>query len=155
MVQRKATYIGYVACLLALIPCARPSAAEISISRVSDMSFGQIVSGTFGGTVTVSTTGIRTASGIAVVASSSSSQAVFLVTGTNNTSYAVVLPASVALSGSGPDMTVDTFTSNPADSGLLDGTGSQTVYVGATLHVSANQQPGPYSGTVDVSVAYE
>ena len=154
MYWRNATYIGYVASLLALTACGRLCAAQIAISHTSDMSFGQVVSSTFGGTVSISTAGIRTASGIAVVPSSSSSRAVFEVTGDNNTTYAITLPSSVALSGSGPDMTLDTFVSNPSDTGLLNGVGAQTLYVGATLHVSANQQAGAYNGTMDVSVAY-
>lgn len=155
MYWRKATYFGYVACLLAYTGCARLSAADIAVSRVSDMSFGQIVSSTFGGTITISTAGVRTPNGIAVVASSSSSQAVFQVTGDPNTSYAIVLPSSVPLSGSGTDMTLDSFLSNPTDTGVLDGSGVQIVYVGATLHISASQHPGAYNGTVDLSVAYE
>jgi len=154
MHSRKATYFGYVACLLTLAICARVSAAEIAISRTSDMSFGQVVTNIFGGTVSISTTGVRTPSGVAVVASSSSSPAVFRVTGDPSTSYAIIR-ASIALSGTGQDMTLDTFVSNPPDSGLLDGSGEQTIYVGATLHVGPNQQPGEYSGIVDVSVAYE
>lgn len=45
-------------------------------------------------------------------------------------------------------MTVTAFTSTPTPTGTLDGTGAQTIDVGATLNVSANQPSGTYiSGT--------
>ena len=155
MCCRKATYLTYAVSVLAILGCARLCAAEIAISRTSDMSFGEIVSNTFGGTVSISTGGARTTAGIAVIASSSCSPAAFLVTGDSSTSYAIILPLSVSLTGVGLDMTLDAFVSDPSESGVLDGAGSQTVYVGATLHVRPNQQAGAYNGLVDVSVAYE
>ncbi|WP_373861577.1 DUF4402 domain-containing protein [Burkholderia multivorans] len=45
-----------------------------------------------------------------------------------------------------------------AGAGTLGGTagtaGTQTVYVGGTLNVAGNQAPGAYSGTFNVTVAY-
>lgn len=155
MLLTKATYNCCAAFLLAIIVCCPACALGISISRTADISFGQLISGTFGGTVSISPAGLRTAVGVAVVPSSGSSQAVFQVTGDANVSYAIVLPTSVLLSGSGADMTLDTFMSSPSDTGMLDAIGAQTLYVGATLHVNASQQAGGYEGTIDVSVAYE
>jgi hypothetical protein len=44
-------------------------------------------------------------------------------------------------------MTVDTWTSTPTTSGALDGTGAQTLTVGATLNVAATQAAGVYSSS--------
>jgi hypothetical protein len=38
--------------------------------------------------------------------------------------------------------------------GTLDVTGAQTLLVGATLHVGVSQAANPYSGTFNVTVAY-
>jgi type 1 fimbria pilin len=51
-------------------------------------------------------------------------------------------------------MTVDTFTSNPSGTGTLSG-GAQTLNVGATLHVAGAQAAGNYTGTYNVTVAYQ
>ena len=49
-------------------------------------------------------------------------------------------------------MTVDNFVSNPSGTGLLSASGSQTVNVGATLNVAANQVAGTYENTTDLKV---
>jgi hypothetical protein len=53
-------------------------------------------------------------------------------------------------------MTVDNFTSTPTTSGTLSAAGAQTIDVGATLNVGANQAAGTYvSGTpFSVTVNY-
>ncbi|MBN2682921.1 MAG: DUF4402 domain-containing protein, partial [Bacteroidales bacterium] len=39
-------------------------------------------------------------------------------------------------------------------SSTLDGAGESNLKVGATLNVEANQNPGLYTGSFDVTVAY-
>jgi hypothetical protein len=51
-------------------------------------------------------------------------------------------------------MTVDTFVSNPTLAGALDGSGAQTLLVGATVHVGVSHVANPYSGTFNVTGAY-
>ncbi len=48
-------------------------------------------------------------------------------------------------------MTVDTFTSTPSGTGSLAG-GSQTLSVGATLHVAAAQAAGTYTSATPFTV---
>jgi hypothetical protein len=52
-------------------------------------------------------------------------------------------------------MTVDTWTSTPTPTGTLTG-GTQTLTVGATLHVAGSQLAGVYSSATpfDVTVNY-
>lgn len=137
----------------------------ISISSNQDLLFGQIVSDTVGGAVTIGNDGTRTSTEPVLLSQSGSlystvQQAVFAITGEPGYVYTITLPSSaVTLSGTGstpPTMTVDTFTSNPTSTGTLDATlGTSTLNVGATLHVGANQTPGLYSGTFSVTVAYQ
>ena len=42
----------------------------------------------------------------------------------------------------------------PSGAGQLDALGNQTLTIGATLNVGANQAPGDYSGSFSVTVAY-
>lgn len=133
--------------------------APITISAGSTMSFGDVVKSTAGGTVILSTAGGRTPSGVSFSPTSTGSPAAssFTVNGEAAYTYAITLPASdvtlTKVAGT-ETMTVNGFTSNPGTTGLLDGTGAQTLLVGATLNVGAAQVAGVYSGTYTVKVDY-
>jgi len=130
--------------------------SALSISNNVGLEFGQIVPSVAIGTVTVSTAGVRSSlggvtlgNGMVPTASS------FAVTGAPSNTYAITLPTSITLTAAaGAPMTVDTFVSAPNVAGTLDVTGAQTLLVGATLHVGVSQASNPYSGTFNVTVAY-
>lgn len=130
-----------------------------SISQVQALSFGSFAPQAAAGTVTVSPAGVRSGSNVALLSADAGYAAQFLITGRKNASYTVSLPAngSATLRASGkPAMTLD-FVSSPANTpsaGLLDKNGMQTLNIGATLHVGANQPAGTYSGTFNVTVDY-
>ncbi|MFN7970842.1 MAG: DUF4402 domain-containing protein [Acidobacteriota bacterium] len=127
----------------------------ISISNTAAMNFADVAPGASDGTVILSTTGGRTATGgVTLSSAASASAAAFTVTGDSGATYAITLPSSITLSdGASHSMTVDTFVSNPDSTGTLTG-GSEALTVGATLHVTAAQATGSYSGQFDVTVAY-
>jgi hypothetical protein len=86
--------------------------------------------------------------------------AVFTLTGSDNATYSIDLPASITLSDGGTNsITVDTFTA-ASDSdgagltGTIDATGNDGFSVGATLNLVSGQPEGVYSGTFDVTVSY-
>lgn len=136
----------------------------ISITAVNSLEFGKIAVAE--GTVTIANDGERTfsnpqnnpgANNLGLVIR----QATFTVTGENSSTYAITLPASdlveltTGLGGANETMAVNTFTSNPSGTGELSSdTGTQTINVGATLSVGANQVTGDYTGTFNVTVAY-
>ncbi|MGV8892780.1 MAG: DUF4402 domain-containing protein [Burkholderiaceae bacterium] len=125
-------------------------------SSTQALAFGSLVAGS-GGTVTVSLTGVRSASGgVILLPSGSGSAALFSVTGNSSATYAITLPANgvVSLTSGANTMAVNNFTSNPAPTGQLSVGGSQTLSVGATLSVGSNQPSGPYSGSFNVMVNY-
>jgi hypothetical protein len=127
----------------------------IAISKTVDLNFGDVVAGSSSGTVELSTAGSRLATGGTTLANTASTAAAsFNVTGDPNGTYAITLPSSVDINSGGDTMTVDNFVSNPSGTGLFSGGGSQTLLVGATLNVGANQPTGIYSGSFDVTVAY-
>lgn len=130
----------------------------IDITRTAHLNFGDVVAGGTPGTVvlTAGATPARSSTGGVTLGNSTTvSDAIFTVSGEPLSTYAITLPGSaVTITSGGNDMTVDTFTSSPNATGALDGGGTQTLYVGATLHVAANQPNGQYSGTFSVTVTY-
>lgn len=130
----------------------------IAITANATLDFGTVVAGATAGTVVMSTAGARSVTGGTTLSSKNAGAAgTFDVTGQASTTYAITLPASISISDGAATpntMTVDTFTSNPASTGTLSTGGAQTISVGATLSVSGSQVAGTYTGTYDVTVAY-
>lgn len=149
--------IGIAAATVVCWASHQTSVLAISISNLQALAFGKFAAGS-GGTVTVSPSGARTATGgVILLSSGSGSAASFRVSGDPGLTYYIVLPANgvVALgNGTGQTMPVSDFTSSPAAAGQLDLSGVQTVSIGATLNVSAGQAAGNYSGSFDVTVDY-
>jgi hypothetical protein len=132
---------------------------SISILKNTDMNFGTIAVSS-GGTVVLSPSGSRSASGGLILPSFTGTvtAAQFTVTGEPGYTYAITLPADFTLyeSGVGPEtMVVTTFTCTPSFNGTLLG-GTETVLVGATLNVSGSQTAGSYTNAAgfEVSVNY-
>jgi hypothetical protein len=90
------------------------------------------------------------------VASGSGSAASFTVQGDPNLTYSIGLPPDgvVSLEGPAGTMAINLFQSAPSGAGVLSGIGAQTLAVGATLTVGANQAPGAYAGNFTVTVNY-
>lgn len=130
----------------------------ISISNTQTLGFGKFAAGS-GGSVTISPSGARSATGgVALLSSSGGAAAQFTVSGDPNFTYAISLPANgtVALtSGGGQTMPLNSFSSSPGPTGQLSVLGKQTISVGATLNVGSNQATGSYSGAFDVMVDYD
>ena len=127
----------------------------LSISKNTDMNFGTIAASS-GGTVVLSVSGSRTASGGVILPSFTGtvSAAQFTVTGDSNRTYAITLPTTdLILSAGSATMTVNIFTSTAT--GILTA-GTETVRVGATLNVVASQAAGSYTNATgfDVTVNY-
>ena len=131
-------------------------AAPISIVNNQSLGFGRFAANT-GGSITISPAGARTASGgVALISSGTGSAARFTVSG-DLVTYSILLPPNGTTTMSGPSgatMALNNFTSTPSSAGTLNGGGSQIVTVGATLSVSASQNPGAYTGTFSVIVDY-
>ena len=127
----------------------------ITLSELTGLRFGDIFTSPAPGTVVLSPSGARSATGGAGLGSlSPSGPATFTVTGAGNATYAITLPASILLGSPEGTLTISAVTSSPNLTGLLDPTGRQTLSVGGTLNVPANQPDGDYTGTFSVTVAY-
>ncbi len=120
----------------------------ISINVVSNLQFGIGVQGD-GSIIVIPST------------SETADNASFAVAGHNNTAYSIVLPSSAALTtgagGANETIAVNNFSSYPAQgaNGLLNSTGSQNLFVGATRGtLLTNQATGSYTGTFTITVVY-
>ena len=126
--------------------------APLTLTKVTDLSFGNVASGSDAGTVVLSTAGARTESGVVLPSVEGTvTAAQFTVGGLTAATYEITLPTSITISSGTNNMTVDTFV-HDADE-ILDG-GTETFNVGATLKVGADQAAGNYSGDFDVTVDY-
>lgn len=147
------------------VPASARIYVPISLNKTADLSFGDIFADTTGGDVTLNpqTTG-RISGGPVLATTGTVTPAAFTVSGKRNASYAIILPVSITLAGpGGASMTVGSFTASvgggaPASNatGLLPNaaSASQTFAVGGTLTLGASQTDGDYTGTFDVTVAY-
>lgn len=148
------------ACIAGVLLFAAPVLAAvtaITVANTQPLAFGSFAAGT-GGSITMSPSGARSASGgIVLISSAVGSAAQFTVSGDPDLTYSITLPANGTAdlkNSSGQSMGLTNFTSNPSGIGQLSATGKQTVSVGATLNVGAQQAPGAYTGVFDVTVDY-
>ena len=128
----------------------------ITISKTIDMNFGNASVSAALGTIILNPLSSRSASGGVLFLTSAPgtiTAASFTVTGYANATYTITLPLiATTVKFGGNTMLVDNWTSSPTATGLLNGTGDQTLNVGATLHVAGNQAVGVYAQTVPFSV---
>lgn len=95
--------------------------------------------------------------GTKTVLPADSTAAIFNVTGQPNQPYTITLPTSLNMvrTGGTEIIVVNTFTSNPSATGTLNGSGAQTLRVGATrASIPLGQILGTYTGTFTVDVTY-
>jgi hypothetical protein len=121
----------------------------ISISKNTDMNFGNIATDGSVGTVVLSPSNGRTSTGGVTLPATTGTvtAASFTVSGSGSYTYAITLPSSVTITSGSDQMTVDTFTSTPSTTGTLS-SGEQIITIGATLNLVASQAEGTYtSGT--------
>lgn len=149
-----------------------PANAEVSVVRplsfikVDDLNFGKVVPSTIAGQVTLTPTGARTATNGIVLVGNTHQPASFAGDGTVNQLVDISLGSNtINLTGPGPSMQVNTFvigstptavlTTTPTRFRITSATGIFQFPVGATLAVGANQPPGTYTGTWNITLQYQ
>lgn len=134
-------------------------ATPITLTNTAGLNFGTILAGTAASTVqmTAAASPTRTVTGgDASLIASTISAATFTVDGNAGQTYAITLPAdgSVTITSGANTMSINGFTHSEGATPTLSGTPPDTIHVGATLSVGANQAAGTYTGSFDVTVAY-
>jgi len=161
---RRAAVTAAFCALLAL-----PAGAAVTVTQTAALSFGKLVPGTSGGTVTLSPAGVRSASGVTLFTQGATQQAAAftVVGGTGGAICTLSVPtfAPAPLSLNGAAMGISNFYVSDAGNSLrlsppessasitLDGLGGYSVKVGAMLTVGPNQAAGNYASTFSVSVS--
>jgi hypothetical protein len=135
--------------------------APLAVSAVNDLVFGSFAPGV-GGSVTVSTSGVRTNVGAILMTGAVPAAARFDIVGEAATTYSITHSGSTTLTSGVnsmaltkfSDLTASNATSGDATAGMLGAGGTQSLFVGGTLTVAAAQAIGTYTGTVVVTVEH-
>ncbi|MFZ4400359.1 MAG: DUF4402 domain-containing protein [Bacteroidales bacterium] len=139
--------------------------APISITETSALHFGTmaVLAGS-PGTCVLSTQGVRSATGGVNLSAQTptAANAAYNVGGAISTTYAITLPSTITVSNGTPaqDMTINALLARTASAGAngltgtLNGSGADSFTIGGTLNVAAGQPAAVYSGTFNVTVAY-
>ncbi len=125
------------------------------VTKIDDLSFGSIIPSAAFGSISVNGSGTLDFGGATSIVDGT--RGVYNVTGEAGETYSVDLPVepnvlSCATCG-GADMLVSVTQVNATGNTLIGGNG--TFYINGFLVVGANQFPGVYTGTYEVSVNYE
>jgi spore coat protein U-like protein len=136
----------------------------ISITKATDLSFGSFYPGASSGTVDVNTNGTRGATGGVVTSALGvpAAAAKFDVVGQNSATYTIAYASGVTLTGPGAPMALTQVSdltgaggaATLVAAGALSGAGTQSIYIGGSLAVAANQVSGAYTGTISATVNY-
>ena len=134
----------------------------LTLTKNSDLAFGSIVRPSSGtNTVAVSeTTATRTVSGggNAALVTSTTSRATYTVDGEGGQAYSITVPANFNMTRVSGSETLTVTLASTATSGTLSGSagaaGSGTFGVGGSFPLATTTVPGAYTGTFNVTVAY-
>lgn len=127
----------------------------ITVATTAHLVFGAVQPKSIAGSVTLSPSGTRTGSNVVLSSMALGNAARFNITGHANANFTIALPSSITLTGPGTAMTLSSFTSNLGTSGTIGAAGTAILRVGGTLAIAANQAPGSYSGSFNVTVNYQ
>jgi hypothetical protein len=136
--------------------------APITITKTFDLAFGKFAPGV-GGSVTVSNSGARTATGAILSAvGSTPTAAQFNVVGDALATYSIAIaPDATIVSGANSmalavtsDLTGANVTTGNVTAGTLSALGAQTIFIGGSLTVNSAQVAGAYTGNIVVTVEY-
>jgi hypothetical protein len=132
---------------------------SLSIIRVDDLDFGRILPSAVVGRVVINqNNGNCAAQAGATLIGTDCHRAQFVATGAASQFVAVAIdaaPITLSRTGGGATMTMDRLSMSGGPNKRLDGTGQLIFYAGGRLQVGADQAPGFYEATFNVSVEYQ
>ena len=135
----------------------------LTIMETQALHFGTMTIPTSPATVVLTSGGLRTiglgTGNITLLAQAPVAKvAAYTVAGSADATYVIALPYSTTITNGTPadDMTVDVFTSSKGvtNIGTLNGAGGDSFTVGATLNLASGQPGALYTGTFNITVAY-
>jgi len=124
--------------------------APITLTAGNTLHFGTAYN--TGGTVIISTAGVRSGTCAVSAAAPAHSAGTFTVAGETGLTYTTTVPvAAVTITNGTDNMNITAFNHNATGTIVA---GGETFSVGATLTVPAAVSSGAYTGTYSVTVAY-
>ena len=142
--------------------------SRLSFLNAEELEFGSLLAGTTAGTVTVSPGGVRTKTGGVMLVGGLVQPARFAGRGTVNQTVLISLtasPSTLQRVGGTETMRLDqltigstptvVLTTTPQAFRITSPTGIFNFPMGGRLSVAANQAPGDYSGTFNVTLNYQ
>lgn len=133
----------------------------ISIVKVGgkDLSFGNIIADSDGGTVTISSSDAPSSSGINFSSVPGLRQASeFTVSGLANSTYTITTAVIGNLTGPGTEIALSLLapavTEGQGTLGTIQAGGTQNFKVGGTITINAGQATGTYTGSFSATVNY-
>ena len=133
------------------------SALTVSNTDLDGLHFGTMTRPTAATTVLVTAGNVRSDGGAITLLAQTPTYHVahYSVSGDGTATYLITLPTTnVPITNGSVSMIVNNFTSSKASNIGTLVSGADTFTVGATLNLDINQASGLYTGTYDVSVAY-
>ncbi|QLC22757.1 DUF4402 domain-containing protein [Parasphingopyxis sp. CP4] len=131
---------------------------QLTLTQVTGLDFGTIIPSATGGRINIRrNSGVCVAQGGVTLVGSDCQRGEFLVTGPSRQRYRITLAsAPITLTHvSGPaTMVMDRVRINGNRNKRLNAAGNHTFFVSGRLQVGANQAPGVYDGTFDVTVDF-
>ncbi len=147
---------------LTVVPSVAQAMITIAVSSTSALHFGTFSAGTTGGTVSISTVGVRTKTGSVTLLAGAGleTQGILSISGSTGVLIDVSMTAATfSVTGPGPAMNVGTFDINGGGSSVSVTltTNPASFPLGATITVAAapGQTDGVYSGTYTVMANYQ
>lgn len=126
--------------------------APLAISKTTDLGYGTVSPSATAGTVTMTVGGTRTGdANVELLSTDTGSAALFAVTGEGTSTFSTTVDATVTMNGPSSATMSSTLVEN-APTALTGGTAA--INVGGVLSVGANQTAGAYTGTFNITVAY-
>jgi hypothetical protein len=124
-------------------------------SVATTLNFGKIAANAAPGTVSVDSTGsLSSSTPNLIVAGSTGSVPTFTVTGGAGLAYSTNIPQTATLTGPSAATMIATLAKSGGLTNLTNPGGTDSFKVTGSLAVGANQTPGTYHGTFDVTVQY-
>ncbi len=171
-VRRWATLLGGAAALTASQAYAASGDAQVAVVsplsfiQVENLDFGRIIPSNVAGTVSISTSNVRTSTNGVVLVGNDYQVGRFAGMGRQNQRLRIrITPATITLTGPGPSMTVNNVQIGPAPTlqqvgnspnfRIVPADGIFWFTVGGTLNVGASQPAGAYSGTFTATLDYQ
>ena len=151
----------------ATIPATVNIKVNLAITHSSELDFGQVRPANTDGTVVVTTSNTRFATGGVVLRGPKFSRAEFVISGQPGTSYNIVPAASISLHDQRGDpipvvtglqvvnlLSFSTTVGAITTTGQIGLDGTDRVFVGGTLLVPPTALNGYYSGSVELTINY-